>query len=96
MKNSNFNRNQFMMTSLDEMIDENSNVRVIDAYVQTLDVEKLGYKIYTNKVGRPAYNPKDLIGLYLYSYMSKVMSSRTMEQQTYINLEVMWLLKSGI
>ena len=95
MKNSNFNRNQFMMTSLDEMIDENSNVRVIDAYVQTLDVEKLGYKIYTNKVGRPAYNPKDLIGLYLYSYMSKVMSSRTMEQQTYINLEIMWLLNGS-
>ena len=95
MNNNNFNRNQFMMTSLDEMIDENSKVRVIDAYVQTLDVEKLGYKIYTNKVGRPAYNPKDLIGLYLYSYMSKVMSSRTMEQQTYINLEIMWLLNGA-
>ncbi len=88
-------RNQFMMTSLDEMIDDNSNVRVINAYVQTLDVEKLGYQVYTNKVGRPAYNPKDMIGLYLYSYMSRVMSSRTMEQQTYINLEVMWLLNGA-
>lgn len=88
-------RNQFMMTSLDEMIDDNSNVRVIDAYVQTLDVEKLGYQVYTNKVGRPAYNPKDLIGLYLYSYMSKVMSSRMMEQQTYINIEIMWLLNGA-
>ena len=35
------------------MIDENSNVRVIDAYVQALDVKGLGYKVYTNKVGRP-------------------------------------------
>lgn len=87
MKSSDrIDRNQFMMISLDEMIDDNSNVRVIDAYVQTLDVEKLGYQVYTNKVGRPAYNPKDLIGLYLYSYMSKVMSSRTMEQQTYRKL----------
>lgn len=88
-------RNQCIITSLDEMIDENSNVRVIDAYVRSLDVEKLGYHIYTNKVGRPAYNPQELIGLYLYSYMSKVMSSRMMEQQTYINIEIMWLLNGS-
>ena len=65
--NDKIDRNQLMMTSLDEMIDENSNVRVIDAYVKSLDVDKLGYKVYTNKIGRPAYSPKDLIGLYLYS-----------------------------
>lgn len=88
-------RNQCIITSLDEMIDENSNVRVIDAYVRSLDVEKLGYHVYTNKVGRPAYNPQELIGLYLYSYMSKVMSSRMMEQQTYINIELMWLLNGS-
>ena len=87
--NHKIDRNQFMMTSLDDMIDKNSNVRVIDAYVQSLDIERLGYQVYTNKVGRPAYNPKDLIGLYLYSYMSRVMSSRMMEQQTYINIEIM-------
>ena len=88
-------RNQLIMTSIDDMIDENSNVRVIDAYVKSLDVNKLGYKVYTNRVGRPAYNPQDLIGLYLYSYMSKVMSSRMMEQQTYINIEIMWLLNGA-
>ena len=48
--NDKIDRNQFMMTSLDEMIDENSNVRVIDAYVQSLDVQKLGYQVYANKV----------------------------------------------
>ncbi len=74
------------------MIREDSKVRVIDAYVHSLDVEQLGYQIYTNKVGRPSYNPQDLIGLYLYSYMSQVMSSRKMEEQTYINIEIMWLL----
>ena len=92
MKNNSFNRNQFMMISLDEMISEDSKVRVIDAYVRSLDVERLGYQVYTNKVGRPSYNPQDLIGLYLYSYMSQVMSSRKMEEQTYINIEIMWLL----
>ena len=89
------NRNQCMITSLDEMVDKNSRVRVIDAYVHSLDVEKLGYQVYTNKVGRPAYNPGDLIGLYLYSYMSRVLSSRKMEEQTYINVEIMWLLNGA-
>ena len=88
-------RNQLMMTSIDDMIDKDSNVRVIDAYVNSLDVQKLGYQVYTNKVGRPAYDPKELIGLYLYSYMTKVMSSRMMEKQTYINIEVMWLLNGA-
>lgn len=96
MKSSDkIDRNQLIMTSIDDMIDENSNVRVIDAYVKSLDVKKLGYQVYTNKVGRPAYDPRELIGLYLYSYMSKVMSSRMMEQQTYINIEIMWLLNGA-
>ena len=95
MKSKNFDRNQTMITSLDEMIAENSNVRVIDAYVRSLDVEKLGYHVYTNKVGRPSYNPQDLIGLYLYGYMSHVMSSRMLENQTYINIEIMWLLNNA-
>lgn len=88
-------RNQLMLTSLDDMIDANSNVRVIDAYVHSLDVCKLGYCVYTNSVGRPSYNPQDLIGLYLYSYMTKVMSSRAMEKQTYVNIEIMWLLNGA-
>lgn len=88
-------RNQAMIISLDEMISENSNVRAIDAYVHSLDVEKLGYHVYTNKVGRPAYNPRDLIGLYLYGYMNRVMSSRMLESQTYINIEIMWLLNNS-
>ena len=95
MKSKNFDRNQTMITSLDEMIAENSNVRVIDAYVRSLDVEKLGYHVYTNKVGRPSYNPQDLIGLYLYGYMSHVMSSRMLENQTYVNIEIMWLLNNA-
>ena len=95
MKSKNFDRNQTMITSLDEMIAESSNVRVIDAYVRSLDVEKLGYHVYTNKVGRPSYNPQDLIGLYLYGYMSHVMSSRMLENQTYINIEIMWLLNNA-
>ena len=86
------NRNQIVMTSLDEMIEKDSTVRIIDNFVRSLDVEKLGYRVYTNKVGRPAYDVKELVALYLYSYMNQVMSSRKLEKQTYINIEVMWLL----
>ena len=93
--NNKIDRNQTMIISLDEMISENSNVRVIDAYVRSLEVEKLGYHVYTNKVGRPAYNPQELIGLYLYGYMNRVMSSRMLESQTYINIEIMWLLNNA-
>ncbi len=50
MNNKKFDRNQAIITCLDEMIAENSNVRVIDAYIRSLDVEKLGYQVYTNKV----------------------------------------------
>ena len=53
INNNKIDRNQSMIISLDEMISENSNVRVIDAYVRSLDVEKLGFHVYTNKVGRP-------------------------------------------
>ena len=95
INNNKIDRNQSMIISLDEMISENSNVRVIDAYVRSLDVEKLGFHVYTNKVGRPAYSPQDLIGLYLYGYMSRVMSSRMLEAQTYINIEIMWLLNNA-
>ena len=95
INNNKIDRNQSMIISLDEMIPESSNVRVIDAYVRTINVEKLGYHVHKNKVGRPAYNPQDLIGLYLYGYMSHVMSSRMLESQTYINIEIMWLLNNA-
>ncbi|MDP4134196.1 MAG: IS1182 family transposase, partial [Bacillota bacterium] len=75
-----FNRNQAVITSLDELIDDNNPVRAIDAFAKSLDVEKLGYHTYSNNVGRPAYDTHELIGLYLYSYMNQVMSSRKLEK----------------
>ncbi len=50
MKNNAFNRNQLMMTTLDEMISEDSKVRVIDAYAHSLDVEQLGYQVTQTKL----------------------------------------------
>lgn len=89
------NRNQgtFLPDTIDDYVSANNPVRVIDAYVESLDMESLGFeKCEPNSTGRPMYNPKDLLKLYLYGYMNRVRSSRNLEIETKRNLEVMWLL----
>jgi len=89
-------RNQIIMfpESIDEYISEDSPVRIIDAYVDQLDMEKLGFKRATAPVmGRPPYSPRDLSKLYLYGYLNRIRSSRRLEQEAGRNLEVIWLLK---
>ena len=82
--------------SLDEYISENNPVRAIDAYVETLDLKKLGFgKTQTNinASGQPAYSPHGLLKLYLYGYLNRVRSSRLLERESGRNVEVMWLLE---
>lgn len=80
--------------SIDEYIDEDSVVRIIDAYVDQLDVKKLGFKFAEcPTVGRPPYDPRDMIKLYVYGYLNRVRSSRRLEHEALRNIEVMWLLK---
>ncbi|MCC5909745.1 MAG: IS1182 family transposase [Clostridiaceae bacterium] len=79
---------------VDDYVTEDNPVRIIDAFVETLDVGELGFKNATpKKRGRPGYNPKDLLKLYIYGYMNKVISSKKLEKQTQTNIEVMWLLR---
>jgi transposase len=79
---------------VDDYVTDDNPVRVIDAYVENLDMEKLGFtKFKPNDTGRPMYDPKDLQKLYLYGYMNRVRSSRCLEAETKRNLEVIWLLK---
>jgi len=78
---------------VDDYIAANNPVRVIDAYVESLNMKELGFsKHEPNNVGRPMYNPKDLLKLYLYGYMNRIRSSRNLETETKRNLEVIWLL----
>ena len=80
--------------SIDDYISDNSPVRVIDVYVEQLDLEELGFKRATCPVmGRPSYSPKDLLRLYLYGYLNRVRSSRRLEHEAARNIEVIWLLK---
>lgn len=89
------NRNQEMLLPdcIDDYVATNNPVRVIDAYIENLDMEQIGFTKYEpNQTGRPMYAPKDLLKLYLYGYMNRVRSSRALEAETKRNLEVIWLL----
>ncbi len=80
--------------SLDEYITEENPVRFIDAFVDALDLQVLGFKrAVAAATGRPAYHPGDLLKLYLYGYLNRVRSSRLLERETQRNIEVMWLVK---
>ena len=87
-------RSQILMpSSIDEYVEEYSPVRIIDAFVDTLDMKALGFtKASPAHTGRPAYAPSDLLKLYIYGYMNKIRSSRRLMTECRRNMEVMFLL----
>jgi len=80
---------------LDDYVDENNPTRVIDAFVESLDLADLGFsKVDLARTGRPSYFPYALLKLYIYGYFNKIRSSRKLETETYRNIEVMLLLEN--
>src|SRR5229473_7102270 len=78
---------------LDEVVSIDDPVRVIDAFVETLDLAALGFsKVVAEEMGRPPYAPGDLLKLYIYGYLHRVRASRRLEAETRRNVQVMWLL----
>lgn len=88
-------RNQLLLLppSLDDFIGEDNPVKVIDVFVDSLDLKKAGFKnsIPLEK-GCPPYNPGDLLKLYIYGYLNRIRSSRKLEKECTRNIEVIWLL----
>ena len=79
---------------LDDYVAEDHPVRVIDAFIDHLDLVTLGFSKATPKAtGRKPYNPADLLKLYVYGYLNQVRSSRRLEKECHRNLEVIWLMK---
>jgi len=77
---------------LEDWIDENNPVRVIDVFVDELDLAELEFDGVAPEVtGRPAYHPSVLLKLYIYGYLNRVQSSRRLEREALRNVEVMWL-----
>jgi len=78
--------------SLDDYVEEANPVRVVDVFVDELDLGKLGFDgIKPAVTGRPAYHPAVLLKLYIYGYLNRVQSSRRLEKEAQRNVEVMWL-----
>lgn len=89
------NQVQLVSVSLDDLIDQNNPVRVIDAYVDSLDLVELGFTVYDGKhKGQAPYRRSDLLKLHIYGYLNKIRSSRCLEVEAKRNLELMWLVNA--
>ena len=77
---------------LEDWIGEDNPVRVIDVFVEELDLAELGFGgVAPEATGRPSYHPSVLLKLYIYGYLNRVQSSRRLEREAGHNVEVMWL-----
>ena len=87
------NQTSLFPEALDDLIPADHPVRVIDAFVDSLDLAGLGFaKVQAAATGRPPYYPGDLLKLYVYGYLNKVRSSRLLEKESHRNVELLWLL----
>ena len=86
-------RNQTEIFCLDQIIDEDNEVRLIDLFVGSLALADFGFKTEFIENGRPAYHPSDLLRLFIYGYLNRIRSSRQLEKECQRNLEVMWLMR---
>lgn len=88
-------RQQTYFTTLDDQVSPDNSVRLIDAFVDKLDLQRLGFHkpVYKSE-GRPPYAPGVLLKLYLYGYLNKVRSSRKLERESSRNIELQWLLQN--
>ncbi|HEX8477684.1 MAG TPA: IS1182 family transposase, partial [Telluria sp.] len=88
------NRGQSTMLPelLDDYVDEDNQVRVVDIFVDQLDLASLGFEsVQPAATGRPAYHPSVLLKLYIYGYLNRIQSSRRLEREAQRNVELMWL-----
>ena len=85
----------FLPPSLEDYVSRDNPVRAIDAYVDALDLNALGFRDVGSDggAGQPPYDPADLLKLYLYGYLHQVRSSRRLEREARRNVELMWLLR---
>ena len=91
-----FDRSQVSLfpVSVEQAVAQDSEVRIIELFVDGLPLEELGFPVTANSSdGRPAYHPSDLLKLYVYGYLNRIRTSRLLERECKRNVELMWLLK---
>jgi transposase len=77
---------------LDDYVTEDNPVRVVDVFIDELDLEALDFSgVVPEVTGRPAYHPATLLKIYLYGYLNRIQSSRRLERETQRNIELMCL-----
>ncbi len=76
---------------IDDYVEEDSVVRVIDVFIDRLDISGLGFKGEAAETGRPGYHPRTMLKIYVYGYLNQVHSSRRLEREAGRNVELMWL-----
>ena len=87
-------RLQASVECLEDYVEADSEVRVIDKIIDTLDIETLGFKIGNNDIsGRLLFSPKDMLKVFVYGYFNGIRSSRKLAKQSIINKEIIWLIK---
>ena len=86
-----FDRTQMMMCSWDSFVDEESIARLIDAFINSLDLTKYNVKEPASE-GRPSYDPRGMYKLYIYGNRKGIRSSRKLAESCKINLEVKWMM----
>jgi transposase len=78
--------------TIDDYVGEENPVRVIDAFVDMLDLAALGFNgVVPEETGRPSYHPATMLKIYVYGYLNQVQSSRGLERECHRNLELIWL-----
>ena len=88
------NRHQTYFTTPDDQVSADNAVRLMDAFIDKLNLQKLGFIGTVHKSeGRPPYAPAVLLKLYLYGYLNKIRSSRKLEKECNRNIELQWLLQ---
>lgn len=89
---SKVDRGQMQFFSLDEIVDSNSVVRVIDLFCKCIDYEKLGFTVKgKSHEGKPAFESQTLTSIYIYGYLNKIRSCRSLEKACKVNSELWWL-----
>jgi transposase len=82
----------FLPCRLEDYVTGENPVRVVDVFVEELDLNKLGFAgMQPEATGRPAYHPSTMLKIYLYGYLNRIQSSRRLERETQRNVELMWL-----
>ena len=93
IEGENRKQNLLFPESLDEYVIKDSPARMLEAFVESLDFKELEFNRETPKAeGRPGYDPRDLMKLYIYSYYYRLRSSRQIARECKVNLEIMWLI----